>query len=117
MTPNTTEKIELIKQYLNPITVAFDTYLKQVDALIKGAPLTDKDIDIAQIQGLQADYTRYEKLRNKLLCGDFSLSPAEISSVGLIIYYQSQVISKQIETLKELNSKTEAIYKELLKVK
>lgn len=108
-------KIETIKQYITPILTAFDSYLKQTNELAIGATLAEKDIDIKALQTLQEDRTRYENLRNKLSSGDFNLSPAEIASVGVILFYQSKVIERQISILNELNGRVEAIYKELLK--
>lgn len=104
-------KIELIKQYKEPIIVAIDTYLKQVSELTCLAPMAEISEAQKVTSDLNLDSKEYEKIRDKLIKNDFNLSPFEISKIGLIMFYQEKVISKQILTLEKLKEQVAVIYR------
>lgn len=105
------EKIAIIQAFKEPIIVALDTYLKQINELITYVPLVENEKIVHM--DLSKDAKEYENLRDKLNKNDFNLSPLEISKVSLILFYQTKVIDKQIKTLTELRDKTTAICNKL----
>ena len=105
------EKIAIIQEFKEPIIIALDTYLKQINELITYVPLVENEKIVHM--DLSKDAKEYENLRDKLNKNDFNLSPLEISKVSLILFYQTKVIDKQIKVLTELRDKTTAICNKL----
>lgn len=116
-------KIELIKEHQSDSIAGINALL---DRLYELKEYTNEHSEIKTeleaddqwknyILGMVKDITKYEKLRQKLINGDFNFTTVEINDVALIYFYLQTSWTKQIEMLEKAKDEAGNLFKELTK--
>ena len=116
-------KIELIKEHQSDSIAGINALL---DRLYELKEYTNEHSEIKTeleaddqwknyILGMVKDITKYEKLRQKLINGDFNFTTVEINDIALIYFYLQTSWTKQIEMLEKAKDEAGNLFKELTK--
>ena len=117
------EKREIIIKNKDPALAALESVSDRIydltDPLLndKGNIMTAKigNSDAQQfVKQLRDDSNKYEKVRQKLLSGDFNLSLTEINYVALAFHFCSERMRGEIISLEKAIELSEGIVKDLI---
>lgn len=116
-------KIELIKEHQSDSIAGINALLDRLYELKEytnehGEIKTELEADDQwknYILGMVKDITKYEKLRQKLINGDFNFTTVEINDIALIYFYLQTSWTKQIEMLEKAKDEASNLFKELTK--
>lgn len=117
------EKREIIVKNKDPALAALEAVSDRIydltDPLLNNAGelMTSKisNHDVQQfVKDLRNDSSKYEKVRQKLLSGDFNLSLTEINYVALAFHYCAENMRGEIISLNKAIELSESIVKDLM---
>ena len=102
-------KIELIKEYKDTIIAAFNFYLDYLYGLTENFTENGELKEGIQLEeGIKtllsdslARAEQYEKIREKIIQGNFNLSIVEIDYISLMLFFWITMTSKHIATLQK----------------
>lgn len=104
--------IVALNNILDQIYNLTDIYFEENDVLKEGL-IEDKKLENF-IKSLRQDTTKYEKVRSKILKGDFNLSLFEVNLVGLAFMYIKIYWEKEIGGLEKLKKIAEKGFENLI---